>query len=52
MLSECLYLEAFGSSEQRRLALERFVRYYDGVRPHLGIAGQTPNERLKQKLAA
>lgn len=52
VLSECLYLHVFGSSEQRRLALERFIGYYDGVRPHLGIGGRTPNERLSEKLAA
>jgi len=52
VLSECLYLHVFGSSGQRRLALERFIRYYNGVRPHLGIGGQTPNERLSDKLAA
>jgi transposase InsO family protein len=52
VLSECLYLEVFSSSEQRRLALERFVRYYNEVRPHQGIGGQTPRERLREKLAA
>lgn len=52
VLSECLYLEVFGDGRQRRLALERFVRYYNGVRPHLGIGGRTPNERLSDKLAA
>ncbi len=39
VLSECLYLEVFGSSQQRRLALARFIGYYNGVRPHLGIGG-------------
>jgi transposase InsO family protein len=52
VLSECLYLEALGSSDERRLALERFIRYYNGVRPHLGIGGQTPDARLSEKLAA
>ena len=52
VLSECLYLHVSGSSGQRRLALERFIRYYNGVRPHLGIGGRTPNERLSDKLAA
>ena len=52
MLSECLYLEVFASSEQRRLALERYIRYYNGVRPHLGIGGRTHLQRLGEKLAA
>jgi transposase InsO family protein len=52
VLSECLYLEVFGSSEQRRLALDRFIRYYNGVRPHLGIGGRTPLGRLAEKQAA
>jgi transposase InsO family protein len=52
VLSECLYLEVFGSSNERRLALERFVGYYNEVRPHLGIGGRTPRQRLSEKLAA
>jgi transposase InsO family protein len=51
-LSECLYLEVFASSEERRLALERFIVYYNEVRPHLGIDGWTPRRRLEFKLAA
>lgn len=50
VLSECLYLETFGSSHERRLALERFIEYYNGVRPHLGIGGRTPRQRLREKL--
>jgi transposase InsO family protein len=52
VLSECLYLEVFASSTERRLALERFIRYYNEVRPHLGIGGRTPRRRLEEKLAA
>lgn len=52
VLSECLYREVFGSSEQRRLALARFVLYYNEIRPHLGIGGRTPRWRLELKLAA
>jgi transposase InsO family protein len=52
VLSECLYLEVFASSTARRLALERFIGYYNGVRPHLGIGGRTPQQRLREKLAA
>jgi transposase InsO family protein len=52
VLSECLYLEVFSSSEERRLALTRFVLYYNEMRPHLGIGGRTPRQRLELKLAA
>jgi transposase InsO family protein len=52
VLSECLYLEVFTSSAQRRVALARFIGYYNGVRPHLGIGGRTPRQRLSDKLAA
>jgi transposase InsO family protein len=52
VLSECLYLEVFASSAQRRLALDRFIGYYNGVRPHLRIGGRTPRQRLSEKLAA
>jgi len=51
VLSECLYLEVFRSSAERRLALDRFIEYYNGVRPHLGIDGRTPRQRLREKLA-
>jgi len=52
VLSECLYLEVFSSSAARRLALDRYTVYYNDVRPHLGIGGRTPRQRLEQKLAA
>jgi transposase InsO family protein len=51
VLSECLYLEVFASSDQRRIALGRFVAWYNEVRPHLGIGGRTPRQRLSEKLA-
>jgi transposase InsO family protein len=52
VLSECLYLEVFSDGHQRRLALQRFIGYYNGSRPHLGIGGRTPLQRLREKLAA
>lgn len=52
VLTECLYLEVFHSSEDRRLALERFIGYYNEERPHLGIGGRTPRQRLVERLAA
>jgi len=52
VLSECLYVEVFHAAEERRLALSRFIGYYNGQRPHLGIGGRTPSQRLEQLLAA
>ncbi|MBI2781115.1 MAG: transposase, partial [Chloroflexi bacterium] len=37
---------------EREVALHRFVRYYNDERPHLGLGGQTPRQRLVVKLAA
>ena len=33
VLSECLYLEVFASSHERRLALDRFIGYYEEMAP-------------------
>jgi transposase InsO family protein len=52
VLSECLYVEVFASPDERRLALERFLGYYNGQRPHLGIGGRTPAARLIELQAA
>lgn len=52
VLSECLYVEVFHSPGERRLALERFIDYYNGRRPHLGIGGRTPRQRLADLMAA
>ena len=52
VLSECLYIEVFASPAERRLALERFIDYYNGQRPHLGIGGRTPRQRLADLMAA
>ena len=52
VLSECLYREVFGAPGERRLALERFIAYYNSERPHLGIGGRTPSQRLSDLLAA
>ena len=51
VLAECLYVEVFASSDHRRRALERFVTWYNEVRPHLGIGGRTPRQRLNEMLA-
>jgi len=52
VLSESLYVEVFRSSAEREVALARFVAYYNDQRPHLGLGGQTPRQRLATKLAA
>jgi len=52
VLAECLYLEVFGSSAERRSSLSRFVAWYNETRPHLGIGGRTPRQRLNEKLVA
>jgi transposase InsO family protein len=52
VLSECLYVEVFHTTGERRLALERFIDYYNGRRPHLGIGGRTPRQRLTELTAA
>jgi transposase InsO family protein len=51
VLAECLYLEVFSSSNHRRRALVRFVAWYNETRPHLGIGGRTPRQRLKELAA-
>ena len=52
VLSECLYIEVFNSATERQLALDRFIGYYNGQRPHLGIGGRTPRQRLTDLMAA
>ncbi len=52
VLSECLYVEVFNSADERLLALERFIGYYNTRRPHLGIGGLTPRQRLSELMAA
>lgn len=52
VLSECLYLEVFHSPDERRVALARFIEYYNEQRPHLGIDGRTPAQRLGELRAA
>jgi transposase InsO family protein len=52
VLAESLYVEVFASSAEREVALTRFIAYYNDERPHLGIDGQTPRQRLAVKLAA
>ncbi len=51
VLSECLYLEVFCSAVQREPALARFVGDCNTERPHLGIGGSTPSQRLTTLIA-
>jgi transposase InsO family protein len=52
VLSECLYLEVFHSSDQRRAALLHFVQWYNRHRPHRALGGLSPWTRLGQLQAA
>ncbi len=36
----------FSSSAHRKNELRRFINYYNGVKPHKGIGGLTPEEKL------
>ena len=47
-LREWAYANAYSSSGQRTLALESFQRYYNQERPHLGIRGRSPQQRLRE----
>lgn len=51
VLSECLYHEVFRSAQERCRALARFVVWYNEERPHLGIGGRTPRQRLRELAA-
>jgi len=52
VLSECLYLEVFQSSDHRRDGLARFLQWYNQHRPHRALGGLTPCARLAQLQAA
>ena len=41
---ECVYLHAFETGSQLRAGLARWIGYYDALRPHSSLRGQTPNE--------
>lgn len=47
-LRECLYLEVFHSSEQRRRGLMAWIEHYNRQRPHLALNGSPPLVRLQQ----
>jgi transposase InsO family protein len=51
-LRECLYLEVFHDSVQRREGLQGFVGWYNAQRPHRALKGLSPSARLTQLQAA
>ena len=51
-LRECLYLEVFHDSAQRRAGLTRFTAWYNAYRPHRALQGLSPRARLTQLQAA
>ena len=41
---ECVYLKAFETGSELHAGLGRWIRYYNGQRPHSRLAGRTPDE--------
>ena len=41
---ECVYLHAFETGSELRAGLARWITYYNTLRPHSGLDGQTPAE--------
>jgi len=48
LLREWAYALAYETSEHRRRALPRWLRFYNRSRPHGGLHGKTPWEKLSQ----
>lgn len=46
LLAEWAYAQAYRTSLARTLALHRYLGYYNTARPHMGIKGQTPRQKL------
>ena len=54
---ECVYLNAFETGSEARRGIGRWIKYYNGDRPHSSHNGLTPNEAYEtswkgEKLAA
>ncbi len=47
MLREWAYALPYATSEQRNQALPRWLNFYNRHRPHAGLSGKSPWERLK-----
>ena len=46
LLAEWAYAQAYRTSLARTLALTHYLGYYNTARPHMGITGQTPRQKL------
>ena len=46
LLAEWAYAQSYRTSHARMLALPRYLGYYNTARPHMGINGQTPQQKL------
>lgn len=46
LLAEWAYLQAYRTSLARTHALKHYLGYYNTARPHMGIHGQTPRQKL------
>jgi hypothetical protein len=47
VLRECAYARAYRRSGLRIAALGAWIRYYNRERPHMGIRGLSPQQRLR-----
>jgi putative transposase len=45
---ECVYLHAFETGQDLYAGLSRYIRHYNGARPHSSLAGRTPDEVYHQ----
>ena len=46
LLTEWAYAQSYRTSHARTLALPHYLGYYNTSRPHMGIKGQTPQQKL------
>ena len=46
LLAEWAYAQAYRTSLARTTALTHYLGYYNTARPHMGIHGQTPRQKL------
>lgn len=52
MLRESAYAATYQSSDQRGIALEPWLSYYNNRRPHNALGHKTPSIRLEESLRA
>jgi len=50
-IREWAYAQPYSRSEQRLAALAPWLRFYNRERPHMGIRGRSPQQRLSELLA-